>query len=106
MSVQTLLLSVAITCVMVGITFFYFRNRIGKTEQKVDLMFQLIQEHEKNSRMANQMQMQQLHQAKATAQFQNNETELINISDNENEESEEEYDSDDSAEISDEEEDD
>jgi hypothetical protein len=51
MSVQTLLLSVAVTCVMVGITFFYFRNRIGKTEQKVDLMFQLIQEHEKNMQL-------------------------------------------------------
>jgi hypothetical protein len=105
MSVQTLLISLAVTCVAVGITFLYFRNRMNKTEQKVDLMFQLIQEHEKNSRMANQMQMHQLHQANATAQFQNNETELINISDNENEESEEEYDSDDSAEISDEEED-
>ena len=105
MSVQTLLISLAVTCVAVGITFLYFRNRMNKTEQKVDLMFQLIQEHEKNSRMANQMQMHQLHQANATAQFQNNETELINISDNENEESEEDYDSDDSAEISDEEED-
>ena len=105
MSVQTLLISLAVTCVAVGITFLYFRNRMNKTEQKVDLMFQLIQEHEKNSRITNQMQMHQLHQANATAQFQNNETELINISDNENEESEEEYDSDDSAEISDEEED-
>ena len=105
MSVQTLLISLAVTCVAVGITFLYFRNRINKTEQKVDLMFQLIQEHEKNSRMANQMQMQQLHQSNTTSQFQNNEPELINISDNENDESEEEFDSDDSAEISDDEED-
>ena len=105
MSVQTLLISLAVTCVAVGITFLYFRNRINKTEQKVDLMFQLIQEHEKNSRMANQMQLHQLNQANATAQFQNNEAELINISDNENDETDEEYDSDDSAEISDEEED-
>lgn len=105
MSVQTLLISLAVTCVAVGITFLYFRNRMNKTEQKVDLMFQLIQEHEKNSRMANQMQMQQLHQSNTTTQFQNNEPELINISDNENDESEEEFDSDDSAEISDDEED-
>ena len=105
MSVQTLLISLAVTCVAVGITFLYFRNRMNKTEQKVDLMFQLIQEHEKNSRMANQMQMNQLHQANASAQFQNNEAELINISDNENDETDEEYDSDDSAEISDEDED-
>ncbi len=45
MSLQTLLISVLITCVTVGVTFFYFRNRIQRTEQKVDLMFSLIQEH-------------------------------------------------------------
>jgi len=46
MSLQTLLISALITCVTVGVTFFYFRNRIQRTEQKVDLMFSLIQEHE------------------------------------------------------------
>lgn len=100
MSVQALLISVAITCVMVGVTFLYFRNRIGKTEQKVDLMFQLIQEHEKNSRMTQQMQMQQMQMHQMVAESnkpsdQENPSNLINISD------EEEYDSEDSEEISD-----
>ena len=104
MSVQALLISVAITCVMVGVTFLYFRNRIGKTEQKVDLMFQLIQEHEKNSRMTQQMQMQQMQMHEMASesnntQEQENPSNLINISDGE------EYDSDDSEEISDSEDD-
>lgn len=100
MSIQALLISVAVTVVTVGITFLYFRNRMNKTEQKVDLMFQLIQEHERNSRMTQQMQKMQV--------MSNNETvnNLINISDDENAEDYEDdndivYDSDDSAVVSD-----
>jgi len=37
-----------VTCLVCVILFLYFRNRIGKMEQKVDLMFQLIQEYEQN----------------------------------------------------------
>ena len=99
MSIQALLISVAVTLVTVGVTFFYFRNRMNKTEQKVDLMFQLIQEHERNSRMAQQMQMQQM---------QNNNIEshenLINISDDDDDDGEDDYDSDDSEVVSDNEE--
>ena len=90
MSIKALLISVAVTMVTVGITFFYFRNRMNKTEQKVDLMFQLIQEHERNSRMAQQMQMQQMQPAMVSENNNN----LINISDDE-------YDSDDSEVVSD-----
>ena len=95
MSVQALLISVAVTCLAVGICFFYFRNRMNKTEQKVDLMFQLIQEHERNSRMNQQIHMQQQMQHKDL------DTGLINISDNDDDDDDEEYDSDDSREISD-----
>lgn len=92
MSIQALLISVAVTLVTVGVSFFYFRNRMNKTEQKVDLMFQLIQEHERNSRMAQQIQTQHMHNT-------NNEN-LINISDDEDNNNIE-YDSDDSSIVSD-----
>ena len=110
MSLQTLLISVLITCVTVGVTFFYFRNRIQRTEQKVDLMFSLIQEHENNAKLRQQMppiamqggmpsaDLGQSHQH-MPSQSQN---ELINISDDDNgEDSDSDYDSDDSAEVSD-----
>ena len=42
------LISLGVTCLVCVILFLYFRNRIGKMEQKVDLMFQLIQEYEQN----------------------------------------------------------
>lgn len=110
MSLQTLLISVLITCVTVGVTFFYFRNRIQRTEQKVDLMFSLIQEHENNAKLRQQMPpiaMQggmssaALGQSQQHTPFQS-QNELINISDDDDEEgSDSEYDSDDSAEVSD-----
>ena len=110
MSLQTLLISVLITCVTVGVTFFYFRNRIQRTEQKVDLMFSLIQEHENNAKLRQQMPpiaMQggmssaALGQSQQHTPFQS-QNELINISDDDDEEgSNSEYDSADSAEVSD-----
>ena len=42
------LISLGVTCLVCVILFLYFRNRIGKMEQKVDLRFQLIQEYEQN----------------------------------------------------------
>ena len=42
------LISLGVTCLVCIILFLYFRNRIGKMEQKLDLMFQLIQEYEQN----------------------------------------------------------
>jgi hypothetical protein len=40
------LISLGVTCLASVILFFYFKNRIGRMEQKVDLMFQIIQEYE------------------------------------------------------------
>ena len=110
MSLQTLLISVLVTCVTVGATFFYFRNRMQRTEQKVDLMFSLIQEHENNAKLRQQFQPAAVMQAGMSnnipqEQFQNvqtSENELINISDDDDSE----YDSDDSAEVSDNDDDD
>jgi len=93
MSIQALLISVAVTLVTVGVTFFYFRNRMNKTEKKVDLMFQLIQEHERNSKISQQMQMQQMY-----SMSNENKENLINISDDEDN-----YESDDSEVVSDDE---
>ena len=42
MSVQTLLLSVAITCVMVGITFFTLEIELEKQSKKLILCFSLF----------------------------------------------------------------
>ena len=42
------LISLGVTCLVCVVLFLYFRNRIGRMEQKVDLMFQLIQEYEQN----------------------------------------------------------
>ena len=89
MSLQTLLISALITCVTVGVTFFYFRNRIQRTEQKVDLMFSLIQEHENNAKLRQQMPpiaMQGGMSSAALGQSQQHmpsqsQNELINISD-------------------------
>ncbi len=111
MSLQTLLISVLVTCVTVGATFFYFRNRMQRTEQKVDLMFSLIQEHENNAKLRQQFQPAAVMQAGMSnnipqEQFQNvqtSENELINISDDDqaDDDDDSEYDSDDSAEVSD-----
>ena len=38
------LISLGVTCLASVILFLYFRNRVGRMEQKVDLMFQLTQE--------------------------------------------------------------
>jgi hypothetical protein len=43
---RTLLISAGISCLIGGIIFMYFKNRMGRAEKKVDLMFQLIQEYE------------------------------------------------------------
>jgi hypothetical protein len=110
MSIQTLLISVLVTCVTVGATFFYFRNRMQRTEQKIDLMFNLIQEHQNTAKLRQQFPPVNAMQHPAAVAMEqqmndgNNENELINISDDD-ELDDEEYESDDSAEVSDTEED-
>ncbi len=51
--VRSIILSAGISCLLGGLIFMYFRNRITKVEKKVDLMFQLIQEYEQTK--SNQM---------------------------------------------------
>jgi hypothetical protein len=46
------LISLGVTCLASVILFLYFRNRVGRMEQKVDLMFQLIQEYEQTKNIA------------------------------------------------------
>jgi len=111
MSLQTLIISVLVTCITVGATFFYFRNRIQRTEQKVDLMFSLIQEHENNSKLRQQFQPSTIQggmsMEEQQGQFQQKQhemqrNELINISDDGGDSDDDsDYDSDDSAEVSD-----
>jgi len=110
MSLQTLIISVLVTCITVGATFFYFRNRIQRTEQKVDLMFSLIQEHENNNKLRQQFQPSTIQggmsMGEQHGQFQQHEAqsnELINISEDEvdSDDEDSDYDSDDSAEVSD-----
>ena len=92
------LISLGVTCLTCVILFLYFRNRISRMEQKVDLMFQLIQEYEQNKI---------IHQNVPTTAFQDTqrggaesqaETNLINVSDDD------ESDDSDSDEVSDDEE--
>jgi len=49
--VRELLISLAATLLVAGLVFYYLRSRLSRTEQKVDLMFQLIQEHERSAQL-------------------------------------------------------
>ena len=98
------LISLGVTCLLCVILFLYFRNRISRMEQKVDLMFQLIQEYEQN-KIINQNHPRNDTQSVPTVAFQDVqmggtehrvEANLINVSDDESDYS-------DSDEVSDEE---
>ena len=64
---RLLLISLGVTCLACVILFLYFRNRISRMEQKVDLMFQLIQEYEQNKIIQNHPQM--IHNTGPTVAF-------------------------------------
>ncbi len=85
------LISLGVTCLVCVILFLYFRNRISRMEQKVDLMFQLIQEYEQN-KIINQNHPRNDTQSVPTVAFQDVqmggtehrvEANLINVSDDE-----------------------
>ena len=101
MSAQILLISALITFVACGIMFFYFKNRIAKTEQKVDLMFQLIQEHQRGVQMQTRQFVPRDTEVVKKEEAQVASSELIDISDTEGADESENYDSDDSDEVSD-----
>ena len=49
MEIRNLLISLGVTSLTSILLFMYFRNRIGEMENKVDVIFQLIQQHAANS---------------------------------------------------------
>ena len=51
MDFRELFLCLAVSLLTGALLFFYFKQRMAKTEQKVDLMFQLIQEHERSAQL-------------------------------------------------------
>jgi len=51
---QTILTPLCISLFVCGLLFFYLKNRLSSTETKVDLMFQLIQEHENQRQLTAQ----------------------------------------------------
>ena len=103
-----LVISLGVSALSATLLFLYFRNRITSVERKVDVMFDLIQSHEQDrQQMAQQQMMMSQHSAPSSANTgawagEDNEPErnLIDVS-----EDDEEYESDDSREVSDNEED-
>jgi hypothetical protein len=82
---MSILLHASITLMGLGLLFYYFKNRMSVTEQKVNLMFQLIQEHEKQSAMR-VLQPQHMFQENLINEpeiIENKEQDLINVSDDE-----------------------
>lgn len=103
-----LVISLGVSALSATLLFLYFRNRMASVERKVDVMFDLIQSHENDRQQMVQKQMMMAHQTAPTSQNtgawvnedNNPERNLIDVS-----EDEEEYDSEDSREVSDDEED-
>ena len=106
-----LVISLGVSALSATLLFLYFRNRMASVERKVDVMFDLIQSHESDRQQAHQMMMMQQHQqnqaptqetgAWVTEENSHPERNLIDVSDDEDEE----YDSEDSREVSDNEDD-
>ena len=97
------LISLGVTCLASVILFLYFRNRVGRMEQKVDLMFQLIQEYDKSKNIEPSRTFQQVPSANNTMQMGGNVThdDLISVSDDDDDDDRDT----DSEEVSDNEED-
>ena len=101
-------ISLGVSALSATLLFLYFRNRMASVERKVDVMFDLIQSHENDRQQMVQKQMMMAHQTAPTSQNpgawvnedNNPERNLIDVS-----EDDEEYDSEDSREVSDDEED-
>ncbi len=79
------LIPTLVTVIGLGLMFYYFRNRISITEQKVNLMFQLIQEHEKQTTIRAVQQNNSTINTTAENVSKNVDTNLINVSDDETE---------------------
>ena len=68
-----------------GVVFYLLRKKITSIESKVNLMFQLIQEHEKKEQLRNTMHQRNVPTSKNTNEehYDDSDDELINVSDNE-----------------------
>ena len=95
------LISLGVTCLASVILFLYFKNRVGRMEQKVDLMFQLIQEYEQTKNIAATRSFEQTSSVSRDNGVQmggsNTHDDLISVSDDEDDDDHET----DSEEISD-----
>ena len=105
-----LVISLGVSALSATLLFLYFRNRMASVERKVDVMFDLIQSHETDrQQMTQQMMMRQQNQVPTqnTREWESEENlserNLIDVSEDDG--SDEEYDSEDSREVSDNEED-
>lgn len=72
-------INLGITCLSTVILYLYFRNKIGKMEQKVDLMFQLIQEYNQQQQVNNNNNHPQ--QMSNNTEWANKQDDLISVSD-------------------------
>ena len=106
-----LVISLGVSALSATLLFLYFRNRMASVERKVDVMFDLIQSHEvdRQQQMNQQMMMQQQSQTSSqntggwvSEENTQPERNLIDVSDDDEDE---EYDSEDSREVSDNEDD-
>lgn len=108
-----LVISLGVSALSATLLFLYFRNRMASVERKVDVMFDLIQSHESDRQQSHQMMMMQQQQqnqapTQETGAWINEDTRpernLIDVSDDDDDD-DEEYDSEDSREVSDNEDD-
>ncbi len=88
------LISLGVTCLASVILFLYFRNRIGRMEQKVDLMFQLTQELVQAKNISETQAMPPTHSRDDMHQMMGggstNHDDLISVSDDEERDSDSE----------------
>lgn len=86
------IISLGVILLAVGMLFLYFKNKIGKMEKKVDLMFQLIQEYDQQrvqspprAQMVGGMsQANSMTQRDNHMDLQSATSNLINVSDDDN----------------------
>jgi hypothetical protein len=57
---RQILVSLGISTLGTLLVLFYLRNKINDIESKVELMFQLIQDHEKEKRLSNNIQVREV----------------------------------------------
>ena len=106
-----LVISLGVSALSATLLFLYFRNRMASVERKVDVMFDLIQTHEADRQQAAHQMM--MHQENSAPRSQNtgawvtqeNSQQERNLIDVSEDEEDEEYDSEDSREVSDNEDD-